>query len=151
MVALAYWGGFGKQRMSEVAGFDMSPFNRLERVPQKLSVGLADLSLRGAAASCSISISPPAGPISGARRASSSSLEAGRSTASSSGYAFSWIPRRNMKIGPAPGSASTGRLLFYPLDELRSKLNRATRFGSRPPTHVMTCASGKKTDRTAAA
>jgi protein arginine N-methyltransferase 7 len=48
MAALAYWGGLDERRLGEVAGFDMSPFNRLDRFPRRLPVGAASLALRSA-------------------------------------------------------------------------------------------------------
>jgi type II protein arginine methyltransferase len=48
LAALAYWGGLNERRLGEVAGFDMAPFNRLDRFPRRLSVGSADLALRSA-------------------------------------------------------------------------------------------------------
>jgi protein arginine N-methyltransferase 7 len=48
MVALAFWGGMTKRRLTEVSGFDMSPFNRLDRFPKRVQVGSPDLELRSA-------------------------------------------------------------------------------------------------------
>lgn len=48
MAALAYWAGMNERRLGEVAGFDMAPFNRLDRFPHRLAVGSDDLALRSA-------------------------------------------------------------------------------------------------------
>jgi type II protein arginine methyltransferase len=44
-VALAHWQGLDDHRLAEVAGFDVSPFNRLEHVPRMVKVGDPDLAL----------------------------------------------------------------------------------------------------------
>ncbi|HEX8669820.1 MAG TPA: class I SAM-dependent methyltransferase [Allosphingosinicella sp.] len=49
-VALADWTGLEEARLSDVSGFDMSPFNRLEPSPHALKVGDPRLSLRSEAA-----------------------------------------------------------------------------------------------------
>jgi type II protein arginine methyltransferase len=48
MVALAHWTGLEERRLGDVAGFDMTPFNRLDRFPRRLPVGSAELALRSA-------------------------------------------------------------------------------------------------------
>jgi len=49
-VALAHWSGLDRRRMGLVAGFDMTPFNRLARRPERLEIGDPDLALRSPAA-----------------------------------------------------------------------------------------------------
>ncbi|MDP3403406.1 MAG: 50S ribosomal protein L11 methyltransferase, partial [Brevundimonas sp.] len=48
-IAAAWWGGLERRRMGETSGFDLSPFNRLDRTPVHLKAGDADLVLRGPA------------------------------------------------------------------------------------------------------
>ncbi len=45
-VALGWWQGLADQRLGDVAGFDLSPFNRLEGGSHRLKVGDPGLSLR---------------------------------------------------------------------------------------------------------
>ena len=47
VVSLADWDGYGRDRMDDVAGFDMRPFNRLEQRPLRLKVGDRGIELRG--------------------------------------------------------------------------------------------------------
>jgi type III protein arginine methyltransferase len=49
-VALAWWSGLDERRLQRIAGFDLSPFNRLGRIPYRLEVGDPELSLRSEAA-----------------------------------------------------------------------------------------------------
>ena len=50
VVALAYWDEFGKQRMDNTAGFDLSHFNQLQRPSFKLHGSIPSLHIRGNAA-----------------------------------------------------------------------------------------------------
>jgi type II protein arginine methyltransferase len=45
-IALASWAGLGERRLQRISGFDLSPFNRLCRIPYRLDVGDPELSLR---------------------------------------------------------------------------------------------------------
>lgn len=47
VVSLADWDGYGHDGMTDVAGFDMRPFNRLEQRPVRLKVGDPGIELRG--------------------------------------------------------------------------------------------------------
>lgn len=49
-LALAHWDELDKQRMDDTAGFDLSPFNQLQRPSYKLHGAIPALHLRGAAA-----------------------------------------------------------------------------------------------------
>lgn len=49
-VALAWWPGLDERRLQRIAGFDLSAFNRLGRIPYRLEVGDPELSLRSEAA-----------------------------------------------------------------------------------------------------
>jgi type II protein arginine methyltransferase len=136
MVALAYWGGLGKQRMSEVAGFDMSPFNRLERVPQKLSVGLADLSLRGAASVLFDFDFTSGGPYLG--REARLELVAGGGPVNG---IIQWVrlqldTETEYENRPAPGSASNWAALFYPLEsEIEAEPGHKVRIAAAHTRH----------------
>lgn len=44
-VALAHWKGLDDHRLADVAGFDVSPFNRLDYMPRMIKVGEPDLAL----------------------------------------------------------------------------------------------------------
>ena len=50
VVALAHWDELGKQQMGNTAGFDLSPFNQLQRPSFKLHGAIPSLQLRGTAA-----------------------------------------------------------------------------------------------------
>lgn len=49
VVALAHWDELGKQQMDNTAGFDLSPFNQLQRPSFKLHGAIPSLHLRGTA------------------------------------------------------------------------------------------------------
>ncbi|HRD27788.1 MAG TPA: class I SAM-dependent methyltransferase, partial [Caulobacter sp.] len=119
-VALAHWAGLDRRRMSLVAGFDMTPFNRLARRPERLEVGDPELALRGPAADLFEFDFSSGGPY-----------RPGRATVNlvADGQAINgvaqWISLRMDAAGdyenqPAAGASSCWACLFHPFErELR--------------------------------
>lgn len=114
-VALARWEGLDAQRLGEVAGFDLAPFNRLERVPHRLRVGDTRLVLAGAAADLFAFDFASGGPFAPGR--AGVELHAGDGPAN--GIA-QWIRLQLDSEGvyenrPGPGASSCWFCLFTPL------------------------------------
>ena len=116
-VALAWWEGLAAQRLGEVAGFDLSAFNRLERIPYRIRVGDPRLSLAGDAADLFAFDFASGGPFA-AGRASADLVAAARPA---NGVA-QWIRLQLDEEGayenrPAEGASSCWLCLFTPLAE----------------------------------
>ncbi len=114
-VALAWWGGLASQRLGEVAGFDLSPFNRLEGGSHKLKVGDPELSLRSAAGDLFYFDFASGGPY----RARETSLDLVSEGGDVNGI-VQWIRLRLDSEGtyenrPGPGAVSCWAARFHPL------------------------------------
>lgn len=117
-VALAEWRGLEQRRLGEVAGFDVSPFNRLDAAPRRLPVGDAELALRSAPADLFAFDFASGGPYRDGR--SSVELVAeGRANG-----VVQWIRLQLDSEGeyenrPAPGAMSCWSALFHPFEQGR--------------------------------
>lgn len=115
-VALANWGGLRERRLDEIAGFDMSPFNRLDHVPFRLKIGDERLALRSRAADLFDFDFASGGPFTDRTAELDLLAEGGGANG-----VVQWIhlgvdaetPYENR---PAPGAASCWACLFYPFE-----------------------------------
>jgi type II protein arginine methyltransferase len=115
MVALAYWAGLDERRLGQVAGFDMTPFNRLDRFPRRLPVGTADLALRSEPEALFDFDFTSGGPYRG--RETRLELIAGGGPVNG---VVQWIRLQLDSEGvyenrPGPGAVSAWAALFHPL------------------------------------
>jgi len=115
-VALAHWEGHDQRRLGEVEGFDVRPFNRLDRNPRKVKIGEADLVLRSRPADLFEFDFTSGGPYSGGRASLDLIAEGGPVNG-----IVQWIHLRLDEEGiyenrPEPGAKSCWALLFYALE-----------------------------------
>jgi len=116
-IAAAWWGGLERRRMGETSGFDLSPFNRLDRTPVHLKAGDADLTLRGPAQDLFDFDFASGGPYRDGRATVALSCEGGQVNG-----IVQWIRLQMDEEGvyenaPAAGAKSCWAVLFYPLPE----------------------------------
>jgi type II protein arginine methyltransferase len=116
LVALAYWQGLQERRLTHVAGFDVSPFNRLEHMPRMIDVGSPDLALRSESAILFNFDFASGGPF--PPRVACVSLKAHRGPING---IIQWIRLRLDPVTvyenrPAPGASSCWAARFHALD-----------------------------------
>lgn len=116
-IAAAWWGGLERHRMGETSGFDLSPFNRLDRTPLHLKAGDAELILRGPAQDLFDFDFTSGGPYRDGRATVALTCEGGPVNG-----VVQWIRLQMDKEGayenaPGPGMESCWAVLFYPLAE----------------------------------
>ena len=114
-VALAHWSGLEERLPGEAAGFDISPFHRLDRVPQRLGRGDPRLTVLSDPADLFEFDFTSGGPFP-AQRMKLDLRAAGRVNG-----IIQWIHLRldglaEYENEPAPGQSSCWACLFYPLD-----------------------------------
>lgn len=114
-VALAWSSKREKRRLGPIDGFDLSPFNRLEKIPHRLKVGDPDLELRGEAADLFAFDFTTGGPYPGGR----TRIELIADGRPINGIA-QWIrlqldEQTAYENRPGPGETSCWACLFYPL------------------------------------
>jgi hypothetical protein len=127
-VALAHWGRLDGLALGQVCGFDVSPFNRLKRLPYRLRIGDPELELRseadrlfhadfatgaGIPPQAQVTLRPDGRPFNGV---------------------VQWIQIQldeeiDYENRPAPGATSCWQCLFYPLDEDLSGAEEVTVHG----------------------
>ena len=115
-VALAYWAGLADRRLGDVAGFNLSPFNRLDSSPRKVAIGDPDLALRSEAADLFDFDFASGGPYQNGR--TSIGLIADRGPVNG---IVQWIRLQLDSEGvyenrPVPGATSCWTALFYPFE-----------------------------------
>ena len=116
VVALAHWNELGKHRMDNTAGFDLSPFNQLQRPSYRLHGANPSLHLRGAAANLfSFNFSDAQYP----EERTTMSLVADGGTVNG---IVQWICLQMDEEGelenrPGPEATSSWACLFHPLPE----------------------------------
>ena len=113
--ALADWRGLDRRRLIEVEGFDMRPFNRLERVPYQLRPGDPDLALRSAPADLFAFDFASGGPFPPGTASAPMRAEGGAANG-----IVQWIRLQLDSEGlyenrPGPGASSCWFCLFTPL------------------------------------
>lgn len=116
-IAAAWWTGLDRHRMGEASGFDLSPFNRLDKTPLHLKAGDADLVLRGPAQDLFDFDFASGGPYRDGRTTVVLSCEGGPVNG-----VVQWIRLQMDEEGvyenaPGPGMESCWAVLFYPLAE----------------------------------
>lgn len=115
-VSLAWWPGVEQRLMGRVDGFDLSPFNRLNKIPFRLKVGDPALALRGEAADLFVFDFTTGGPYPGGRLA----LDLVTDGSPVNGVA-QWIhlqldEETVYENRPEPGGTSCWACLFYPFE-----------------------------------
>ena len=115
-VALAHWSGLDERLPAEAAGFDIRPFHRLDRVPQRLARGDPRLALRSDPADLFAFDFASGGPFPAQR----SKLALGAAGGPVNGI-VQWIHLQlddttDYENRPAPGDSSCWACLFYPLE-----------------------------------
>jgi type III protein arginine methyltransferase len=124
-VALAHWSGLDERLPGEAAGFDISPFHRLDRVPRRLGRGDEGLTVLSEPADLFAFDFASGGPFAPER--ATLSLRAGDGPVNG---IVQWIHLRlddltDYENDPAPGRSSCWACLFYPLKrELEAKAGR---------------------------
>lgn len=113
-VAPAWWSGCEKRQLEGIDGFDLSPFNRLKKIPYRLKVGDSDLALRGEAADLFAFDFTTGGPYPGGR----ARLDLIADGQPVNGVA-QWIhltldEQTAYENRPGPGETSCWACLFYP-------------------------------------
>lgn len=116
-VALAYWAGLEDRRLGKVAGFDVTPFNRLDRNPQRLKVGDDGIEIRSRPADLFNFDFASGGPF----RPRQARLELIATGGPVNGV-IQWIRLQldgeiTYENRPAPGASSCWAALFYPFEQ----------------------------------
>lgn len=115
-VALAEWQGLEQRRVGNIDGFDLSPFNALERVPYSVKPGDPRLTLRSAPADLFRFDFAGGGPYAPGRAAVPLACAGGPING-----VVQWIQLELDEQGryenrPAPGATSCWSCLFYPFE-----------------------------------
>jgi SAM-dependent methyltransferase len=115
-IALAYWSELDRKRLGRVAGFDVSPFNRLAKYPRRIKTDDPSLILRGDGVDLFEFDFTSGGPYAGRR----TSLDLAGRSGRVNGIA-QWIGLRlddeiSYENKPASGARSCWACLFYPFD-----------------------------------
>lgn len=116
-VALSHWSGLDERLPGEAAGFDISPFRRLDRIPQRLGRGDPRLAVRSESADLFAFDFSSGGPFPGQR--TQVRLEASEGPING---IIQWIHVQLDPVGeyenrPEPGESSCWACLFYPLEQ----------------------------------
>ncbi|MDZ4109858.1 MAG: 50S ribosomal protein L11 methyltransferase [Brevundimonas sp.] len=116
-IAAAWWGGLERRRMGETSGFDLSPFNRLDRTPVHLKAGDADLVLRGPAQDLFDFDFASGGPYRDERTTVALTCEGGPVNGLAQWIRLQMDEEGVYENAPAAGAKSCWAVLFYPLPE----------------------------------
>jgi type II protein arginine methyltransferase len=127
-VALAWWDGLDERRLGSVAGFDMDPFNALDRLPFRLKAGDPGLRLRSAAADLFDFDFASGGPYAPGSATRELHADGGRINGVVQWIHLSLDAQDSYENKPAPGTSSCWALLFQPLQrEAAPQENEAVR------------------------
>lgn len=124
-VALAHWSGLGERLTGRAAGFDISPFHRLDRIPRKLDRGDPRLTVLSEPADLFGFDFTSGGPF----RPQRTKLDLRAADRAVNGI-VQWIHLQlddltDYENDPSPGESSCWACLFYPLErELEAREGR---------------------------
>lgn len=116
-VALAHWAGFDERLPGKASGFDISPFHRLDRIPQRLGRGDPQLTVLSDPADLFVFDFASGGPF----RPERTKLDLRAAGGAVNGI-VQWIHLQldaltDYENDPAPGQSSCWACLFYPLQD----------------------------------
>jgi protein arginine N-methyltransferase 7 len=127
-VALAYWGGLADQRLGQIDGFDMSPFNKLAQSPRKLECGDPRLVLRSPRVDLFDFDFTTGGPYRGGRSSAELPAEDGPINGVAQWIRLRLDPETDYENRPGQLESSSWAVLFYPLErEIESGAGRMIR------------------------
>ena len=115
-VALAHWAGLDERLPGEAAGFDISPFRRLDRVPQRLGRGDPRLALLSDPADLFDFDFASGGPFLPERTKLELRASGGRVNGIVQWIHLKLDDRIDYENDPVPGGSSCWACLFYPLE-----------------------------------
>lgn len=133
-LALAYWPGWEKQQMDVIDGFDLSAFNRLEKTPRRLKVGLPDLVLRSADVDLFTFDFASGGPYPSGSARMSLLVEGGPANGIIQWIHLGLVNGITYENRPAPGTSSCWACLFYPLPDTAHEGTHVTVEGTHTET-----------------
>jgi type II protein arginine methyltransferase len=115
-VALAHWQRLDDHRLAEVAGFDVSPFNRLEHVPRMLKADDPDLALCSEPADLFDFDFSSGGPFPSREARLELTAQGGPINGVVQWIRLQLDPLTAYENRPAPGASSCWAPRFHPLD-----------------------------------
>ena len=113
-VALAWWSGLEQRRLGLTAGFDLGPFNRLNKIPFRLKVGDEELALRGEPADLFAFDFTTGGPYPGGRARLDLIAAGGPVNGVAQWIQLQLDEETAYENRPGPGEKSCWACLFYP-------------------------------------